>query len=61
MSTLVRGPALGTRMIPVGWCLFMALACLLGHPGRIVGQSSPTRGISRAPGDSRIGAHGSKD
>ena len=54
MSTLVRVPALGMRMMSGGWCLLLMLVSLLSPTSQIVGQSTPARVVSPTSGGSKI-------
>jgi mono/diheme cytochrome c family protein len=54
MSTLVRGSALGMRMLFGGWFLLSILVSLLSPTSHIAGQSTPARVVTPTSAGSKI-------
>jgi mono/diheme cytochrome c family protein len=54
MSTLIRRPALGMRMMSGGGCLILMLVSLLSPTSQVVGQATPARVVSTTPAGSKI-------
>ena len=54
MSTLIRRPALGMRMMSGGGCLILMLVSLLSPTSQVVGQSTPARVGGTTPAGSKI-------